>query len=137
MSLLSSAAFYVVWCAVDRSSATPSLSRKAPLPILNMHAVVKSLATRAAPMGVRSFATVGPGAVLHRAGSANTPSAEWLKETAARKTPFDDYTFAYVCSWRSQRAGCTMREVVVQLAPLRAQNRVMTHSFAVCFSCLC
>lgn len=63
-----------------------------------MHAVVKSLATRIAPISVRSFATVGPGAVLHRAGSANTPSEEWLKETASRKTPFDDYAFAYVSS---------------------------------------
>ncbi|GAB9465793.1 Rib72 protein [Globisporangium polare] len=61
-----------------------------------MHAVVKSLATRVAPISARSFATVGPGAVLHRSGSANTPSEEWLKETASRKTPFDDYTFAPV-----------------------------------------
>lgn len=61
-----------------------------------MFAVTKSLASRFAPVGARSLATVGPGAVLHRAGSANAPSEQWLKEAAARKTPFDDYTFAYV-----------------------------------------
>lgn len=84
-----------------------------------MHAVVKSLATRVAPISVRSFATVGPGAVLHRAGSANTPSEAWLKETAARKTPFDDYTFAYVASSSSQ-----------------PETRVMTHCGVVCLSFL-
>lgn len=63
-----------------------------------MHAVIKSLATRVAPVSARSFATVGPGAVLHRAGSASAPSEQWLQDTAARKTPFDDYTFAYVSS---------------------------------------
>lgn len=62
-----------------------------------MLAVSKSLASRFAPFGARALATVGPGAVLHSAGSAHTPSEQWLADTAARKTPFDNYAFAYVC----------------------------------------
>lgn len=43
----------------------------------------------------RSFATVGPKAVLHRSGGRSmAPSAEWIKQTAAQTTPFDDYKFA-------------------------------------------
>lgn len=45
----------------------------------------------------RFFATVGPNAVLYRAGSiANKPSHEWMQANALKKTPFDGYAFAPV-----------------------------------------